>query len=261
MKYLLALLLTFLLIGCAEVESGNTVVVTYTGKLANGTIFDSNDPAQGFPQRPFVVVVGSGKVIKGFDEALIGMKEGEEKTIFIKAVDAYGTYDADKVLQVPKRDRFPKTTALNRVNVIDRSTLPREPVIGEPVRSESFEYNITGFNDTHIRLYLTHLRKIPVRLPEADWDSTLVNVTSESFIMAHLLKEGDVVTRKTGLYIVNETNDEFLLTTAFKVGDDIPTSQGIGRIVRESSDNLYLDFNHPLAGNTLQFTIRVDEIR
>jgi peptidylprolyl isomerase len=80
----------------AQAKKGNKVKVKYTGRLADGTVFDSSE---GRP--PLEVVLGSGHVIQGFDEALTGMVVGEKKTVVIPVEKAYGAYDPDKVMEVP----------------------------------------------------------------------------------------------------------------------------------------------------------------
>lgn len=79
-----------------QAKKGNKVKVKYTGRLADGTVFDSSE---GRP--PLEVVLGSGHVIAGFDEALTGMGVGEKKTVNIPVDKAYGEYDPQKVMEVP----------------------------------------------------------------------------------------------------------------------------------------------------------------
>ena len=69
---------------------GNKVTVNYTGKLLDGTKFDSNvDPAFGHVS-PFEFELGKGRVIKGWDEGVALMKEGEKVTLLIPSGLAYG---------------------------------------------------------------------------------------------------------------------------------------------------------------------------
>ncbi len=84
------------------VKKGNKVKVEYEGTLDDGTIFDSNKK-QG---EPLEFEAGSGELIKGFDEAVLGMKEGEEKKITLQPGDAYGNYNNELVRELPK-DCFP----------------------------------------------------------------------------------------------------------------------------------------------------------
>ncbi len=67
------------------VKSGNTVSVHYKGTLNDGTVFDSSEGRE-----PLQFEAGSGMVIKGFDEGILGMQVGEKKNIHIAVEDAYG---------------------------------------------------------------------------------------------------------------------------------------------------------------------------
>ena len=73
-----------------KVENGHFVKVDYTGTLENGDIFDSSRNAH-----PIEVEVGSGKVIKGFEEALLGMAKTEKKTFTLSPEEAYGPRNED----------------------------------------------------------------------------------------------------------------------------------------------------------------------
>jgi len=80
------------------VKIGDVVSVNYTGKLDNGTVFDSNvDPAFQHVQ-PFEFTVGVGQVIPGWDKAFIGMKVGDKKTLVIPPEDAYGSVGVGEVI-------------------------------------------------------------------------------------------------------------------------------------------------------------------
>lgn len=80
----------------AQVKSGDTVRVHYTGKLTSGEQFDSSAGRE-----PLEFTVGAGQMIKGFDAAMPGMNLGEKKTINIPAVDAYGEKDPNAVIEFP----------------------------------------------------------------------------------------------------------------------------------------------------------------
>jgi peptidylprolyl isomerase len=73
-----------------EVKKGDTVLVHYTGRLQNGKKFDSSrDRGQ-----PFEVTVGVGDVIRGWDEGLVGMKEGGKRKLIIPPEMGYGAKGA-----------------------------------------------------------------------------------------------------------------------------------------------------------------------
>lgn len=74
----------------AEAKVGDSVSMNYTGRLQDGTVFDSNiEPKFGHVE-PFVFTLGTGQVIAGWDKGIVGMKVGEKKTLTILPEDAYG---------------------------------------------------------------------------------------------------------------------------------------------------------------------------
>lgn len=86
-----------LISGCAaeQAESGDTVKVHYAGKLVDGTVFDSS-----VERGPLEFTIGSGQLIARFEEAVIGMKPGESKTITISAEEAYGPRHEELVFEI-----------------------------------------------------------------------------------------------------------------------------------------------------------------
>ena len=84
-----------------EVKAGDTVKVHYHGRLSDGTTFDSSEG-----RTPLEFEVGSGMVIKGFDDGVLGMTVGQKKTIEIPVEDAYGPRDPQAIIEFPV-DRFP----------------------------------------------------------------------------------------------------------------------------------------------------------
>ncbi len=77
-------------------KKGNRVKVHYTGKLQDGTIFDSS-----IEREPLEFVVGDGNMIKGFDQAVEGMQKGETVTANIPSTEAYGERRPDMLVEVP----------------------------------------------------------------------------------------------------------------------------------------------------------------
>lgn len=74
----------------AVAKAGDVVSVNYTGRLEDGTVFDSNvDPSFGHVE-PFVFPLGIGQVIPGWDEGIVGMKVGEKKTLTVPPEKGYG---------------------------------------------------------------------------------------------------------------------------------------------------------------------------
>ena len=86
-----------------KVLNNSTVTVNYTGKLEDGTIFDTS-MVEG--REPLNAKLGESQLIKGFEDGLLDMMEGETKTIEIECGDAYGEYIEDVIQEVPK-DQMP----------------------------------------------------------------------------------------------------------------------------------------------------------
>lgn len=83
-------------------KQGDTVKVHYTGKFDSGEVFDSS---QG--RDPLEFTLGTGQVISGFENAVIGMEVDEEKTVHIPSAEAYGERNEQLVQKIP-RDKFSK---------------------------------------------------------------------------------------------------------------------------------------------------------
>lgn len=69
------------------VKKGDTVAINYVGTLTNGKVFDASAKDGG----PFTTQIGVGRVIKGWDEGIIGMKVGGERKLVIPPSLAYGS--------------------------------------------------------------------------------------------------------------------------------------------------------------------------
>ena len=83
-----------------KVKEGDTVKVHYTGKLTeDGTVFDSSRERE-----PLEFTLGNGQLIPGFEEAVVGMEEGDSTTVELNSEDAYGERRDDLELEVSKSD-------------------------------------------------------------------------------------------------------------------------------------------------------------
>ena len=76
----------------AVAKSGDTVLVHYTGTLIDGTLFDSS-----VGREPLQFRLGTGMVIKGFDDGVSGMTVGDKKKVEIPVDEAYGPVQEDMV--------------------------------------------------------------------------------------------------------------------------------------------------------------------
>ncbi|HEY5974822.1 MAG TPA: peptidylprolyl isomerase [Geobacteraceae bacterium] len=132
----------------AQVKQGDKVKVDYTGRLEDGTVFDSSecqDDGCDCSSGPLEFTVGEGQVIPGFESAVLGMSPGEEKTVTIPVAEAYGEHQEELVA------------------VVKRSELPPglDPAVGEQLEltqedGNSFPVLVTEADETSITLDANH---------------------------------------------------------------------------------------------------------
>ena len=133
------------------VKEGDYVRVDYTGKLEDGTVFDTSikdDAIEAgiyIPERdyqPLGFTVAAGQMIKGFDSGVVGMAVGENKTLIIPPEEAYGVHREDMVKTIP-------VTELTRADI----TL----VVGKKVStSQGQTATITNVTDTDVVIDFNH---------------------------------------------------------------------------------------------------------
>ena len=82
-----------------QVKNGNTVSVHYKGTLNDGTVFDVSRPRGD----TLDFTIGSGKMIRGFNDAVVGMSTGETKNITLSPEQAYGSHNPEATQLVPKQ--------------------------------------------------------------------------------------------------------------------------------------------------------------
>jgi len=75
------------------------VKIHYTGKLEDGTVFDSSADSE-----PLQFTIGANQVIAGVEEAVIGMKPGESKSATVPAEKAYGSHSKEMVMKVDRKE-------------------------------------------------------------------------------------------------------------------------------------------------------------
>ncbi|WP_251342311.1 FKBP-type peptidyl-prolyl cis-trans isomerase [Haloplanus halophilus] len=90
------------------ISTGDSVTIAYTGRLDDGTVFDTTDESvaeeaglrEEQPERdfgPLTVEVGAGNLIEGMEEGLLGLEEGDSETITVPPQEAYGEAEGDSV--------------------------------------------------------------------------------------------------------------------------------------------------------------------
>jgi FKBP-type peptidyl-prolyl cis-trans isomerase 2 len=270
---LIAIILSlFVLTACfgPVVERGDDATITYTGRYANGTIFDTNDPAHkaefnGTHFTPLSVRLGAHQLIPGFENALLGMRKGESKSVTVKALDAYGAYDGTKILSVPKYLEIPLEATIQRNITIPNDKAPAElknlGMLGKNFSTQSMVYKVVKATNLGIELYALAPVNDTITLEGYTWNSTLIKATPDAFTFLHDIGLGRVYMTPYGPYNATERNlTHVTMRTTVQVGKVYQSASGVGRATKESENAITIDFNHPLAGYDLTFGIKVDDI-
>jgi len=114
-------------------KKDDVVRLNYKGTFADGTVFDSSEN-----HGPIQFIIGKGMVIPGFEDAVIGMKPGDSKTIEISSENAYGPHRDELVLEIPK-DKLPEGL---------------EPEIGQRIQfskdDQKFELQVVAMSEANV---------------------------------------------------------------------------------------------------------------
>ena len=139
-----------------QVKSGDKVKVHYHGRLTSGETFDSSTGRE-----PLEFEVGSGMVIKGFDDGVTGMKIGEKKTVNIPAEFAYGAKNPEMIIEYPKA-QFPQ----------DMQIEIGMPLVMSSASGQQFQVKIYEIKDEVVMLDANH----PLAGEELIFDLELVEI-------------------------------------------------------------------------------------
>ena len=139
-----------------QAQVGDMVKVHYTGRLTDGTTFDTS-----VERDPLEFTLGEGELIAGFEQAVLGMAAGESKTTTIPADQAYGPHHAERVIDV------------------ERHHLPSDlqPEIGQQLQmtrpdGTTLSVMITTVTETQVTLDANH----PLAGQDLIFDITLVEI-------------------------------------------------------------------------------------
>jgi peptidylprolyl isomerase len=121
-------------------KAGDTVQVHYTGTLTDGSEFDSS-----LGSEPLEVTLGEGRLIRGFEDAVLGMSVGESKQVTIPCAEAYGKHNPQMAQQVP-RDLIPA-----EIDLAEGMTLHAQGPEGQTLR-----FTVVSFDDEAVAIDGNH---------------------------------------------------------------------------------------------------------
>jgi peptidylprolyl isomerase len=121
-------------------QNGDKVRVHYTGKLDDGSVFDSSEGGT-----PLEFTLGHGQVIPGFDQGVVGMEPGQSRTLNIPVDQAYGPQQADRMFEI-ERAELPPNLAL-QVGMRLQGNQPG---------GRAVEVTVVEFDDTRVKMDANH---------------------------------------------------------------------------------------------------------
>lgn len=123
-----------------EIKKDNKVTIHYTGKLQDGTVFDSSRDRE-----PLEFVVGSGQIIPGVENAVVDMSPGDKKTVEIPPEQAYGPHRPEMVVET-ERDKIPPEIKLE----VGQRLQSKQP------DGNSVVFNVTAVSENSVTLDANH---------------------------------------------------------------------------------------------------------
>lgn len=126
-----------------KVKEGDNVLVHYIGRLEDGTEFDNSRTRNEGKGLSFKI--GDGKLLKGFNDAVIGLKVGEKANVILKEEEAYGKYIPEAIMNVKKTD-FPPDMKFE-LNTLVQGQNPE----GQPMQAK-----IIKIEEESVKLDLNH---------------------------------------------------------------------------------------------------------
>ncbi len=214
-------------------KSGDTVRVHYTGRLTDGTEFDTSIGGE-----PLEFTLGQGQTISGFEKAVIGMKVGESKTIAIPVDEAYGPRRDDLIVEVG-RDKLPPDiipevgmqlqTSQGIITIIDVTETTIQLDANHPLAGQDLTFDIELVEIGGSQSQESTLTSIPLSKALSSGKPTLAEFGRGTCIPCKQMKpilEDLAMDYKEGLNVCIVSVDEYRDLTNFYKVMAIPTQIG-----------------------------------
>jgi FKBP-type peptidyl-prolyl cis-trans isomerase 2 len=241
------------------IVNGDTVKVDYIGMFENGKVFDTSMEniakdnatyvkALSFEYRPtgytpLEFVVGAGQMIKGFDEAVPGMRVGDQKTVTIPYDKGYGESDPNLVRVRDIVEELPVREVMSTAQFGARFF--QDPVLGMSFPDPKWEWQVSVFDITGDQVTILNQPELNMIItPYGEWDSQVTEIDSganggEGLIrVVNLLEESD-----ENNIVSTDSTGKFILI-------DVDLAAGTYTV----------DYNREVVGKTLIFYIIIVEI-
>jgi FKBP-type peptidyl-prolyl cis-trans isomerase 2 len=227
-------------------EMGDTVLLDYVVTLEDGSVLDTTLPEVAenasilkvpyFNRerefRPTQLVLGFTPVIPGLLEALLGMREGEEKRVEIPPEKGYGSWKPDRLKAFSRKLVLPEIETFGAEDFYQRTG--KLPKIGEVYTDPKIPWNLTVVDFDEDTVTVRHLPQVgrSYPIPDTSWNAT----------------------------VMERAGGRIRLEVQIRPNQWVFVAPQVGVVKEVEGDTFVVDFNHPAAGRTLFYTIRVLEV-
>jgi len=259
------------------VKIGDLVEVNYTGRFTNGTVFDTsiesvaNDEniskSYSFKSRifysPLKFTVGSGRMIKGFDEGVLNMTVGETKEIEVSSEKGYGEPDEGLFIKINKTQSIPLYETISSQKF---SELYPGEILNETV---SFKHYFWGWNVTiddieGDNVTILNRPDINSTISVFSWNSTIIEIDSGysggegRILLQHNPAENITVNKEKTEFIMIDNEALNYVISQINIGNS--SVSDIGIVSSVDTDTFTIDYNPEVVGKTLIFEVTIISI-
>ncbi len=211
-----------------RIEAGDLATVDYTVRLADGTlVVSTSDVGQAE-----MVVAGKKALFPMLGKAVIGMEKDEVKHLTISPESGFGLYDPDQVKTLPVQQKIPQTEQKTMAEVKKRLGSPKTKV------RPGMEVPLLPF-----------------------FKSRIIKIDGQTVTVSHLVKDGSEIDTPIGKTSIRLANGKIVLTLHPTIGAPFVRQGKKGFITAADDREFSVDFNHPLAGKTINLNLKVLKIR
>ncbi len=253
------------------VQAGDQVYVNYTGQYSSGLVFDTSmlSVAQNnatFPKAPGftwrgasgytplqVSDVGAGQVVKGFDQALVGMLVNQTRTVVISPADGYGPLNGSLLAYIPIYQNISMVHTVSTSSF--QSYFSESPYLGLVTTDKFWGWNVQVLNTGNGTVTYQYQPRVGMTVyPYTQNSSTTVGLSA---FPVKVLSVNSAAFNGTGVIQVKNEITQSMVKLA---GGKSPTGQQFIIWSVNSNGTATLNFNQPVVGRTLIFTITVTYI-
>lgn len=209
------------------VAKGDLIAINFILTSANGSVIGTNNETlaqeygvKNYVKGPFRFIVGQSGMIKGFDDAMLGMTEVGQKSVrTIPPSEEVLEFVVNRTRSVLRNQPYPRFRELSLEKF--ESVFRMKPVVGKVVVNASlpWPYIVDEVVNGTVRIEPDLKERKSYRLPGYEWDSELVVKTNLNLIFRHNPAEGQVVTTEFGPAIVTLGDASMNLTYQQQLGD------------------------------------------